>query len=1117
MIAAVVSAVGVLSLQAAGPVECARHGWVNVENDMLACYCCGARLSFVLPPSWPRHHVERAAAEFAQKLSSGHKALCPWVGNSCGLDLMLFPPQSAAALTGSFQERCELLLHLPALPLVSKAAMAALRRGLPAALEHLLATAAPAATSASASYFTAQQVLAVCGWEPRALHPCAAAAAPAAAGEDDEGEQQSAAAGGSSAVLDCALCGASAGLWSLATVPRPPSAAPAVALAAAADSEQQQLLLAAEEEARESYVPPPAEQATATAAAAAAAAAGGEGEGGGDGGGAVQEEVLGDHLAEADTAALPERAPRYPGMSAAGSIIQGLPAGLSQHQPPRAQKDEDGAEVDRSSPPGRRQTVAPANAGPKEAGRRQQQQPEQFVPLSLNLTIAGGPSPARQGRSPAPPLLGRSPFGRPLGVPVFGRLEIAAPVASYESRGGGRKRGRHSAEEAGAESVGGGAQHPPLSPPPPPHHDHIACPLQGPSPTNGAAAAANSGEQQQQQEEVEEKEREPAEKRQRETGSWQPDPHAAAAAAAATRAEASQLGFRTGGDRSPGAPPGRRHKRTSSVYATNTDYSSQQQQENSCDSVDNLESDGVRDTAAAAATAMGHELAPSAAAPLGALPQLQAQEEGMAVGLPPQPVEGHPHFYAGSFGPTPAAAEGAEGLADEAARGAGALESKSDENGGGTPDDSAAMISTGTDAPGGVDGSVDMGGGGSRDLQEEEGGGVCDQADAAGDVASTYEQLGGGRQQAVWPLNSTVGRAGRLDDGEGGGADGEGEGEGEGAEVMRMSMGDADEEDDDDEDDNSPSYNGAWAFGSGAAAGGGHSDGVAEKGEENSADVGGGGGGGGDRAAEMGSRRRRQSDTRDTTCGLLLGGDLDLMDEQQQEGGGGGGRVRGGGRNEEEQEAGAATQRGRQQMLQHQAEAAAAEVAEAATVGVVAGDKTMEDTWRDRENRARARLVETSEEEGQGDASPPATAAAAATGHAGLPAMSFSSPPRAAAAAGRDVAMVEAEVEAEGEAGEEDKEEGEEGSRVVFDPLRQHRPYCPWVAGARPGWHLTLQALHREPLALAYHRHHHHHHSHQPLPQPAQLHDSESTASIFRGERETLAKVRTILGGAAKR
>lgn len=63
--------------------------------------------------------VEKAALVFSLKLDNGHKLLCPWIDNACDEALADFPPTPAPILVNKFRERCSMLLHLSALPVIS--------------------------------------------------------------------------------------------------------------------------------------------------------------------------------------------------------------------------------------------------------------------------------------------------------------------------------------------------------------------------------------------------------------------------------------------------------------------------------------------------------------------------------------------------------------------------------------------------------------------------------------------------------------------------------------------------------------------------------------------------------------------------------------------------------------------------------------------------------------------------------------------------------------------------------------------------------------------------------------------------------------------------------------
>ncbi|KAJ7956565.1 C3HC zinc finger-like protein [Quillaja saponaria] len=248
-------------------VNCARRGWINVDMDTIACEACGARLFFSTPASWAQQQVEKAALVFSLKLDNGHKLLCPWVDNACDETVAHFPPTPSPVLVDSFRERCSALLQLSALPQISSSAINYVRTPL---LEKFLGQSSiqecgngseknreseqfgnEHEKDSAKLYYQAQKLLSLYGWEPRPLpylvdcqdgsnqsltnssHTVAdrrnnssiilhSANTDGSMGtgedsDDSSGEQNDP----SSVVLDCSLCGATVGLWSFSTIPRP--------------------------------------------------------------------------------------------------------------------------------------------------------------------------------------------------------------------------------------------------------------------------------------------------------------------------------------------------------------------------------------------------------------------------------------------------------------------------------------------------------------------------------------------------------------------------------------------------------------------------------------------------------------------------------------------------------------------------------------------------------------------------------------------------------------------------------------------------------------------------------------------------------------------------------
>ncbi|MCD9559465.1 hypothetical protein HAX54_017424 [Datura stramonium] len=90
--------------KASSSLACARRGWVNVDVDTIECEACGANLKFVSSTIWTPEEADIAGEEFAKKLEEGHKATCPWRGNSCAESLVQFPPTPPSALIGGYKD-----------------------------------------------------------------------------------------------------------------------------------------------------------------------------------------------------------------------------------------------------------------------------------------------------------------------------------------------------------------------------------------------------------------------------------------------------------------------------------------------------------------------------------------------------------------------------------------------------------------------------------------------------------------------------------------------------------------------------------------------------------------------------------------------------------------------------------------------------------------------------------------------------------------------------------------------------------------------------------------------------------------------------------------------------
>ncbi|XP_059283176.1 uncharacterized protein LOC132036804 isoform X2 [Lycium ferocissimum] len=264
--------------KASSSLACARRGWVNVDVDTIECEACGANLRFVSSSIWTPDEADVAGEEFAKKLDEGHKATCPWRGNSCAESLVQFPPTPPSALIGGYKDRCDGLLQFPALPIVAASVIEHIRVSRSSEIDRLLAQSQAfggmepifrleimSGTETNIEdvflvYSRANKLISLCGWEPRWLpniQDCEEHSAQSARsgysigptkyhttlqdfghgenvlpsskkknyskketlGHRSKGESRS-------PLLDCSLCGATVRIWDFLTVVRPACFAP---------------------------------------------------------------------------------------------------------------------------------------------------------------------------------------------------------------------------------------------------------------------------------------------------------------------------------------------------------------------------------------------------------------------------------------------------------------------------------------------------------------------------------------------------------------------------------------------------------------------------------------------------------------------------------------------------------------------------------------------------------------------------------------------------------------------------------------------------------------------------------------------------------------------------
>ncbi|XP_024629235.1 uncharacterized protein [Medicago truncatula] len=167
-------------------LACAQKGWMNIGEDKIACESCGACLSFTSLLSWTVAEAQDASESFARQLDSGHKANCPWKGNSCPESLVQFPPTSQSALIGGYKDRCDGLLQFHYLPVVAISAIELMRVSRGPQIERFLSQSQnfmsgtdfkpeniseleSSQDEAYCSFTRAQKLISLCGWEPRWL------------------------------------------------------------------------------------------------------------------------------------------------------------------------------------------------------------------------------------------------------------------------------------------------------------------------------------------------------------------------------------------------------------------------------------------------------------------------------------------------------------------------------------------------------------------------------------------------------------------------------------------------------------------------------------------------------------------------------------------------------------------------------------------------------------------------------------------------------------------------------------------------------------------------------------------------------------------------------------
>ncbi|CAK9160265.1 unnamed protein product [Ilex paraguariensis] len=263
--------------KAASSLACARRGWVNVDVDKIECESCGADVKYVSSATWMPIEDDSAGGDFAKQLDVGHKAPCPWRGNSCAESLVQFPPTPPSALIGGYKDRCDGLLQFLSLPVVAASAIERMRVSRGLEIDRFLVQSQVFTVGESGlksdimlgidtrdevvfTYSRAHKLISLCGWEPRWLpnvqdceehsaqsarngcsigptkgyghlqDPGPSKKAVSASTRKDSGKNEvlgpKAKGESRSPLLDCSLCGATVRIWDFLTVARPARFAP---------------------------------------------------------------------------------------------------------------------------------------------------------------------------------------------------------------------------------------------------------------------------------------------------------------------------------------------------------------------------------------------------------------------------------------------------------------------------------------------------------------------------------------------------------------------------------------------------------------------------------------------------------------------------------------------------------------------------------------------------------------------------------------------------------------------------------------------------------------------------------------------------------------------------
>eukprot|EP00794_Sanderia_malayensis_P006100 gene6100-6804_t len=149
------------------PMQCARYGWINDENDHLQCTTCNATVFAAFPDQWDSETYKEMCSHLQSKLITGHDKLCPWPENCCPISFMNLPYQSREQWTSFLMNSFSGLLMLgKEMPLLNEDALEDMGLAERGVIQELLEIVHHQTTTDEENLFARTAVaLAICGWK----------------------------------------------------------------------------------------------------------------------------------------------------------------------------------------------------------------------------------------------------------------------------------------------------------------------------------------------------------------------------------------------------------------------------------------------------------------------------------------------------------------------------------------------------------------------------------------------------------------------------------------------------------------------------------------------------------------------------------------------------------------------------------------------------------------------------------------------------------------------------------------------------------------------------------------------------------------------------------------